>query len=424
LKQIPGPRGLPGLGVGPSFQARGCEYLTDLASQYGKIVNFPLPGIRGVLVSDKNLVKQILIQTERQFYKGQAYDILKPVVGEGLVTTQGAPWRQQRKLLNPLFQKKEILSLDPVLDRAAEQLKKTIQTAVDHGEPLQTTSVMMEFTFTVLVEAFFSGELDRTQYRDLSKGFQTIQQWIGGRFVSLVRPPLGVPTPANLKLRRAKKLLMKVITGLLETRCQQKRRDSRPDLLDFLLESKQPQQQIIDELVTFLIAGHDTTALTLSYTCALLAENPAVRNWLASDMGRLQQCLLESMRIYPAVWAINRNNREAFQYAGYEFKPDTTFFVSQFAVHRDPEYWPEPLLFKPERFASGEPDDFSFFPFAGGPRTCIGNHLAMVEALGVLQRVFPEYLPVKLERDFKVLPQLTAIPDPEILIRWEKVKGG
>ncbi len=419
MQQIPGPRGLPGLGVGPQFQARGCEYLTDLARQYGRIVNFPLPGIRGVLVTDKNLVKQVLIQTERQFYKGQIYDILKSVVGEGLVTNQGVSWRQQRKLLNPVFQKNTLVDLDRVLDRAAEQLKKLIKTSVDRGEPLRTTSAMMELTFTVLVEAFFSGQLDRTQYRELSKAFQTIQEWIGRRFVSLVRPPLGVPTPANLRLRRAKQLLIKVITELLESRRHQKTTGS-PDLLDVLLSTQQPHQQIIDELVTFLIAGHDTTALTLSYTCALLAENPTVRGWLANDMSRLQQCLLESMRIYPAVWAINRNNKEAFNYGGYEFKPDTSFFVSQYAVHRDPEYWPDPLIFKPERFAEGEPDDFSFFPFAGGPRTCIGNHLAMAEALGVLQRVLPEYHPVRLERDFKVLPQLTAIPDPEILIRWEK----
>lgn len=452
MREIPGPKGLLGLGVGPRFQYRGCEYLTDLTSHYGRIVNFPLPGIRGILVSDKNLVKQVLLQTERQFYKGKIYDILKAVVGEGLVTNQGPSWRQQRKLLNPLFQKHALVDLDPVLDRAGEELKKKIAASIERGIPLATTAAMMEVTFSVLVQAFFSGQLETTQYREMSAAFKEIQGWIGRRFTSLVRPPLNFPTPANLRLRRAKALLTKVIFDLQKKRSIE--RKNSQDLLDILLGADsrrsangQMSQQTIDEMVTFLIAGHDTTALTLAYTCVLLAENQPVRDWLGEELSgriqtvetppislpseslegaghpisRLHQCLLESMRIYPAVWAINRNNKERLIYEEYEFEPDTTFFVSQYAVHRDQEYWPEPLVFKPQRFAQGEPDDFSFFPFSGGPRTCIGNHLAMLEALGVLKRILVEYTPVKLERSFKVLPQLTSIPDPEILIRWKKI---
>jgi cytochrome P450 len=251
-----------------------------------------------------------------------------------------------------------------------------------------------------------------------------------------------LPTPSNLRLRQALAIFKKATGQLISERSSQKR-EAR-DLLDQLMMARHgdtgeplSEQHIVDEVLTFLIAGHDTTALTLAYTCALLAENPAALTNLQAELQvlkgaqdfsaknlsklpKLNQCLLESMRLLPAVYMINRSNREPFTYKQWTFPRDTTFFVSQYATHRDPEYWPDPLAYKPERFANGEPTDFSFFPFAGGPRTCIGNHLAMIEARGVLARILRHFVPTKLAHPFKVSPYLTSIPEPGISLWWKK----
>lgn len=132
--------------------------------------------------------------------------------------------------------------------------------------------------------------------------------------------------------------------------------------------------------------------------------------------------IYESMRLYPAVYMINRNNSEPFGFGSYEFPAHTTFFVSQYAVHRDPEYWPDPMNFQPERFAAGVPDDFRFFPFAGGHRTCIGNHLAMKEAVGVLARLLPHFVPRRLCQPFRLMANLTSIPQPGVTLEWGATK--
>jgi len=416
------------------LQKHGCAYLSELTSRYGRIVNFPLPGIRGVLVADKDLVKQVLLKTERGFYKGKIYDLLTPVVGRGLVTNQGASWRKRRLLLKPMFQPSALSELDPILDSCCQKLFAQIEQSIDQRRPLDTTASMMELTFSVLIRSFFSGDLT-SHYQELAGAFAQLQAWIGHRFWAPIRLPPNWPTPRNRQFHKAMDYLRAAVLDLIR---QRRSRPSRQggDLLDRILVARDAEtgsplteQELIDEIITMLIAGHDTTALTLSFTCALLAEHPIQAAKLVSDLSRghdaeaiLLPYIYESMRLYPAVYMINRNNSEPFGFGSYEFPAHTTFFVSQYAVHRDPEYWPDPMNFQPERFAAGVPDDFRFFPFAGGHRTCIGNHLAMKEAVGVLARLLPHFVPRRLCQPFRLMANLTSIPQPGVTLEWGATK--
>jgi cytochrome P450 len=437
-KQLPGPRSWPLLGVGPSLKSEGCPYLMTLTQRFGRIVHFPLPKIQGVLVSDRDLVKQLLLQTERNFYKGRIYDLLTPVVGRGLVTNQGQSWRKRRRLLNPFFQSDHLPPLDPIIDVCLDPLISRLENSVQDQSFFPTTAAMMELTFSILIEAFFSGDLDH-RYSELSEAFSAIQSWLGQRFWSLWRVSINIPTPGNLRLTRARGILVNAVRELISER--RRGPGVKADLLQALLgagnehgDDPLSDQEVIDEVITFLIAGHDTTALALSFTLAVLAEHPQdlhkILKELDSSQGPpgsrspwLQLCLMESMRLYPPVYMINRNNKEPLHFKGFDFPAHTTFFLSQYVVHRDPEYWENPLQFKPERFVQGAPEDFSYFPFAGGPRTCLGNHLAMVEATGVLERILPRLVPVKLEKPFRIMANLTSITDPQIYLRWEKTQA-
>lgn len=430
---LPGPSALPFVGVGLEFQKQGCTYLTDLTKKYGRLVKFPLPGIRGVLVSDKDLVKIVLAQTERRFYKGKIYDMVRPIVGDGLVTNQGPSWRRNRLTLNPLFQEKAFVGLDGILDRQTERFMAKVEQSIAAGQTLDTTAAMMNLTFAVITELLFSDD-GSSDYAALHQAFDTIQEYLGHTFWSPIHVPLSIPTARNRRLNAALRRLKDEVKRLIAAR--RKQATGADDLLSRILatpdsetEGALSEDYVFDEIITFLIAGHDTTALTLSYTLHLLATNPQYFATMPNDLPMtvnggssswIRNGVLESMRLMPAAYMINRSNRETFEYKQYRFKPDTVFLLSQYAVHRDPEYWPEPNAFQPERFTGRALDDFSFFPFGGGPRLCIGNHLSMLETHGILARVLTKYRPVASVTDFKLLANLTAIPKPYLHLRWER----
>jgi len=259
-QRVPGPRGLPFAGVGLQLQKHGCAYLSELTSRYGRIVNFPLPGIRGVLVADKDLVKQVLLKTERGFYKGKIYDLLTPVVGRGLVTNQGASWRKRRLLLKPMFQPSALSELDPILDSCCQKLFAQIEQSIDQRRPLDTTASMMELTFSVLIRSFFSGDLT-SHYQELAGAFAQLQAWIGHRFWAPIRLPPNWPTPRNRQFHKAMDYLRAAVLDLIR---QRRSRPSRQggDLLDRILVARDAEtgsplteQELIDEIITMLIAG-------------------------------------------------------------------------------------------------------------------------------------------------------------------------
>ena len=437
--ELPGPRLPPFVGIANKFREKSVQYLLELSRKYGDFVRFPSPGIRGVLVSDPEAIKKILAQSERHYYKGKIYDLAKPLIGNGLVTAQGPHWRKNRKLANPAFTEKSLADYEPHIHAATSKCIRKIEGQQD--KDLDSTRYMMDLTFDVVAQSLFSIELDE-RAEQLAAWFAEGQDYLGWLFWYPVPAPLWVPTSRNKRFIEAREGLHSFIRGLI-----QERRDSHPknDLLQKLIDATDEdqnsfsEQQLIDEVLTLMIAGHDTTALTLSYGLEKLSESKTTVEKLRAEINEvcgdrtvsikdlskmpyLRMVLMEIMRLCPAVYMINRSNRKDVQFKGYKFKADTTFFLSQYAVHRHPDYWESPDSFNPERWE--DPELFkspAFFPFGGGPRSCIGNHLAMFEAGIALPEIIRRFDIENSHRQYRYEPNATMTPSPGVYLRFSEL---
>jgi cytochrome P450 len=269
--------------------------------------------------------------------------------------------------------------------------------------------------------------------------FKTGQDYLGFLFWAALPLPLWFPTQRNRKFNRAKKALYQIVDTIIDDR--QRKGIERDDYLGRLLRSRDEhsnegmsRQLIRDELTTFLIASHDTTANTLAFTLYLLAQNPDAQKQVVSEIKRVQpdlrvdpklesslpytrRVLLESMRLFPTAWMINRTAEGNIQWGDQTFKKGTIFFLPQYAVHRHPEYWSHPDQFHPDHFlpenVQNRPE-FAFFPFGGGTRKCIGYQLAIQEALILLVDLLQHY---EFDRPMTAVPfelaaNVTMSPDP------------
>ncbi|SMF10975.1 cytochrome P450 [Pseudobacteriovorax antillogorgiicola] len=437
--RLPGPIALPILGLAPQFRSYSVPYIVRLSRTYGDFVRFPMPSVRGVLVSDPNFIKMALAQTERNFYKGKLYERMKPFGGNGLVTAKGKPWRSHRKLANPAFTEKSLKTYEPLIHRATETCIGKINSHL--GEEVDSTSMMMDLTFDVVAMSLFSEEI-KDQGPQLAAWFREGQDYLGWAFWTPVEIPLWIPSPRNRRFNKAKEGLDTYIREMIQDRRQG---PSKDDLLQKLIDANDDdnegfaEAQIIDEVVTLMVAGHDTTALTLCYGLLLLANHPNVVKKLRleiqqqcpdrpvsiqdlSNLKYLHYTLQEIMRLYPAVYMVNRTNHETVTYQNYEFKGGTTFFLSQYAVHRHPRYWKKPDSFIPERWQ--DPESIapgSYFPFGGGPRTCIGNHLASFEASLALPEIIRRFDVQDSNKKFRFDPNATMTPTPGVKLTFSKI---
>ncbi|MFW7377526.1 MAG: cytochrome P450 [Oligoflexus sp.] len=439
--RLPGPNTPPLIGIGFEFRKHGVALLSQLSRTYGDYVKFPMPGIRGVLVSDPAFIKLVFLQTERLFVKGKIYERMRPLIGEGLVTSSGQIWRQQRKLANPAFNQNALESYLNIIHHKTAALMEVL--------PRQSTSIdiyhmITELTFQIALEALFSTDVDR--YREaLMKAFTDSQDYIGHLFWAALPIPLAIPTPRNRKFVKAKKTLDSIIDEIISYRKDEG--IDRDDYLARLLKARDHETKqsmsyelIRDEIATFMIAGHDTTANTLSFTFWLLAQNQKIQdevfheiktclpdsNESLADLDKLDlttRCLLESMRLYPTAWMVNRTSNADIQWGQHVFKKGTTFLLPQYAVHRHPSHWEKPDDFWPDHFLpekTATRAEFAFFPFGGGTRKCIGYELAMKEALLIIANVIRKYRVKAIANEsFTLAPNITMSPTPGIKLQLE-----
>ena len=436
---LPGPTLPPFVGVANQFRRKSVQYLLDLSRTYGDYVRFPSPGIRGVLLSDPEAIRKILLQSERNFYKGKIYDLTKPLIGNGLVSNQGSSWRKNRKLANPAFTEKSLQDYEPHITSATRRAIAKIERQLDRD--IDSTRLMMDLTFDVVSRALFSVSMD-DKAKQLAAWFAEGQDYLGWLFWSPLAAPLWIPTDRNKRFLKARHGLHSYIRGLI-----QDRREHTPqgDLLQKLIETTDSNQkgfsesELIDEILTIMIAGHDTTALTLSYGLEQLSRSRNSVEKLREEIHRvcprdpvqikhlskmpyLKNVLYEIMRLCPAVYMINRSNKKKVRFKQYTFAPDTTFFMSQYAVHRHPDHWDSPDLFVPDRWDNPElAKSPAFFPFGGGPRSCIGNHLAMFEAGLVLPEIIRRFDIIHANRKYAYDVNATMTPSPGVYLRFNEI---
>jgi cytochrome P450 len=404
----PGPRGLPLVGLIPQMRHNSLKVYNDLARTYGDICTVPLGNRRPVFIYRPDYTEQVLVVQHEKFEKGFALRSMKRLFGNGLLTSEGEFWRRQRRLIQPAFHRSHISSY------GATMVEFTLRhiAAWRAGETRDVSDEMMRLTMDIVVKLLFGTKVD-TESAAVSKCVDTIAKHAMVRF--LLPIPSSWPTPGNLRADRAYRHLDEIIFGIINER--RATGENRGDLLSTLIHTRDEDgssmspQQLRDEVTTLFLAGHETTALTLSWTWYLLAQNPMVEARLlgelrsvigdrapaVDDLPRLpftDAVVRETLRLYPPAYIIGRLSIAPFELAGYSFPAGTGVAMVPWVSHRDARWFDAPLEFRPERWLDGLAErlpPYAYFPFGGGPRRCIGQGFAQMEAALLLATIAPRF---------------------------------
>src|SRR5262245_2470569 len=425
----PGPKGTPIRGNLEAFTTHRLDFFLDVARKYGDLVSFRFGPKRIFLASHPDLVEQVLVTDARHYVKHFGARMYKPVLGNGLVTSEGDFWLRQRRLSQPAFLKNRVLSYAPVMAEAADRMLATWS----HGKEIDVHYEFSALTSAIALKTLFDLDDpgDRKRFTDTLRGAFNL---MSDRFRKIVRAPLWVPTPANVRLRRAARELFGVVDGFIAAG---RARSHGDDLLSRLLAardedgSRMTDRQLRDEAMTLYLAGHETTALTLTWSWYLLARHPEVEEKLvaewqsvlggrtptADDLPKMpytDAVITEAMRVYPPVYLIGREATTELELGGYRVRKGYTVFMSQWVSHRDPRYFPDPEAFRPERWLGGlakRLPKYAYYPFGGGPRVCIGNTFALTEAAILLAAVGQRYcFCVSFDGNPELNPRITLLP--------------
>lgn len=427
----PGPKPVSFLGGNlAEFMHHRLDFFLQTARTHGDLASFRFGPRRLFLASHPDLIEQVLVTDAKHYIKHFGARMYKPVLGNGLVTSEGDFWLRQRKLSQPAFMKNRVLGYAPMMGELARNM-------LDRWRPGERVDVHFEFsglTSAIALKTLFGLEDDRDRepfVAALRDAFLLLSE----KFRSLVRVPLWVPTPRNLRLNRAIAHLNRVVDGYIAA--GRSRKEPGNDLLTRLVNAqdddgtKMTDRQLRDEAMTLYLAGHETTALTLSWSWVLLARHPEAEAKLAEEWSRVlggrtptpedlpnlpytDAVLSEAMRVYPPVYLIGREATRDLELGGYRVKRGTTIFMSQWVSHRDPRWFPDPEEFLPERWLDGlakRLPKYAYYPFGGGPRVCIGNTFALMEAAILLAAVGQRYrFTLADDAVIDVNPQITLLP--------------
>ncbi|MEJ2348986.1 MAG: cytochrome P450 [Anaerolineales bacterium] len=397
--------GLPLIGNLLEARRDPLRFVLKMAAVPSNLVHYRIGPYTGYLINHPDDIQYILRKNFQNYSKeNYDYKVLKPVLGEGLLTASGDHWRRQRRVIQPAFHRKQIEAFGSKATTATLEMLARWQTDFAQGQPIDLAREMSCLTLRIIGEVLFGTEL-HGEDRRVASSFQFLNTDVSARLKTAFAPPLWVPTPRNIKFRRARAELDSVVYTIIEGRRQSG--PAKGDLLDLLLAARGQEasstgmttRQLRDEVMTFMLAGHETTATALTWFWYLLAKHPekAHQSWYeleevlggrtpkVSDLpalGYLDRLIHEVLRLYPPVWIISRKALAEDEIGGYPVPPGTVVLLCQYAMHRHPAFWENPKRFDPDRFSpqrSRSRHPFAYFPFGGGPRLCIGNHLAMME---------------------------------------------
>jgi cytochrome P450 len=429
LVRPPGPRNRGIIGNFPLGSRDPLGLYTQWARQYGDIFYYRAFNRYIYFLNRPDLIEQVLVNDYRSFIKGQALQFNRRIFGNGLLTNEGDSWLRQRHLIQPAFHRDRIASYGNTIVAYTERM----MAAWQDGEVRDIHQDMMHLALEIVARVLFNVEVTAERDR-IAEALNTLMELgSGGR---LLLPPILrlVPTPDNIRYRRAARQLDDIVYGLIRLR---RASDQIADnLLSELLQAQDEgggmtDQQLRDEVMTLLLAGHETTAVSLSWIWYLLAQYPEVEKKLWSelhcvldgkspgiqDLSKLpytERVVKEAMRLYPPAWAVVRNALKDCEIGGYRVPAGATVAMSQWVMHRDPRYYEQPERFNPDRWLDEQAKSapkFAYFPFGGGPRTCIGASFAAMEAALVLAAIAQRFQ-IRVAQDHPVepLPTITLRP--------------
>jgi cytochrome P450 len=438
VRRPPGPRApYPGAHL-RAFARDPLGFLDGLRRAHGDVARFRMAGREMVLVSHLDVVRDLLVTEQRRFGRGYRYRTLKLLLGEGLLTSEGAFHLRQRRLAQPAFHRDRVAGYARAMVGAAERWDARWRPLA--GTTVDVAEEMGALALAIVGETLFGRDVTRGPGGVADAVAQALDDALHAAtpaFAALGRWAVHLPIPAARRFRRARAELDAVIYGLIAER---RRTGGGDDLLSLLLEAtddegdgagaRMTDLQLRDEAMTLFLAGHETTANALAWTWYLLATHPAVEARLLASLdealggrtpafadvprlGYARQVLHEALRLYPPAYALGRVALEEVTLGGFRIPAGAGVLASQWVTHRDPRWWPEPDRFDPDRWA---PDAaagrhrFAYFPFGAGTRVCVGEQFAWTEALLVLATLAPRWR-------LALAPGTRVAPQPIITLR-------
>ncbi len=391
-----------------------------------------------VIVADPDMVKHVMLDNNKNYIKSHGYKVLKELLGEGLLTSEGDFWRKQRRLMQPGFHRDRLASF---VDTYVEFGQALVDewSELENGAEVNVSKGFMEATLNIVSKAMFSSDVADAM-EVVHHEFDYANEKMIKRITSPFPIPLWMPLPGVQREKRSYEAIKNVVSDIIDKR--RKSTQKYDDLLSMLMEvedadtgEKMSNQQIQDEVITIFLAGHETTAVALTWLMHCLDENPEVVEKLLEEEKRVlngrtpqledlrsleytRMVIDETLRLYPPAWIIGRHALDDDQLGNYRIPKNTNCLIPVYYIHRDPKQWDEPNKFNPERFSkenSKGRHKFVYFPFGGGPRLCIGNNFALME-MQVIVPMVVRALQLSKSKDFqfKKEPLITMRPAPHM----------
>ncbi len=436
-KRPPGPP----LRMGPQLlyrlQRDRLGLMRAAAAEYGDAARIAVGPVVLYFFNHPDHAKHVLADNSANYHKGFGLAQAKRALGDGLLTSEGDLWRKQRRIIQPVFQNKRIAQQDTVIAEEAAAFVARLRTHAGGG-PVDILDALNGLTLGVLGRTLLDSDLG--EFESIGRSFEAVQDQAMFEAVTLSKVPTWVPLPKQLRFRKARKDLQRVVDQLVAARMARGELTGDDVLTRLIVSTEQEadrrvgRQRMLDELVTLLLAGHETTASTLGWAFHLINEHPEVGQRLHDeavevlgdrpptyeDLRRLRyhaMVLDEVMRLYPPVWMLSRLGQADDTVGGYHVPAGDDVLICPYTLHRHKDFWEDPERFDPERFDPDKPSGrprYAYIPFGAGPRFCVGNHLGMMEATFVLASVARELR-------LTTVPGYQVVPEPMLSLR---VRGG
>ncbi len=412
------------------------EFLRARAPRDDRLARFGLGPIGFHFIDHPEDIQRVLVSNQANYSKDTfQYRFLSEITGAGLLTMDGPQWLERRRMEQPSFHRAEVERFIPLMNAEAGRMAASWNAAAKSGEPIDVAEEMLQVALSIVVRALFGTEVTRADR--LTQATMTMLHYIMYLARNLGMVPRWLPTRRRREFRQAMALLDDAIYRTVERRRQAGQavdpQAGTPDLLSRLLEADPAERlttaQLRNEMITMIIAGHETVASALSWTWLLLSNNHVAEERLAREvsdalsggdadspalarMSQVSRVFQETLRLYPPAWIISRKLLADDELGGKPLRRGSVVVMSPYVTQRDERWWAEPDLFDPERFAperKGDRPRYAYFPFGGGPHLCIGNHFSMLEAGVIISHVVREF---RLE----LVPGHSVAADPGVTL--------
>ncbi len=401
-------------------------------AQYGDVYRIfaPSRGVYNYVINHPRDIKRVLLSNHRNYTKGEGMDRVKILLGNGIMTSEGDFWRRQRRMMQPSFHRRVLDRFGGLIHDVNEKYAARWAAKAAAGEPINLTEDLSELTLEIVLHSIFGTDLSRLERQLGANPFEVVAK----------------EQNRDLKFAFRFRSLTKLVGDLIERRRREP--EERFDFLEMLMAARDREndapmsnKEMIDEVMTLIVAGHETTAAALTWTWHLISQHRDTAAQLeaeadavtvatplgldaAESLAFTHQVIQEALRLYPPGWLFTRRTLEADELGGFAIGPRTDVFISPYLLHRHPEFWSAPEEFRPERFAGADAEErhkFAYIPFSVGPRHCIGENLALFEMLGHVSMMSRRFRmtrvgndPIELEAQINLRPRSNLMMKVEV----------